>query len=301
MPEEAREEAREVVDHFDAAMDQALEKLPVPKDFAVESNEGGPSRPALRTVAKAAGGAVDESAADGEAADAADDPVAAQIRQRLVQQAAAKEKAEAERTTRSSDQVNRYADFIKDVETNPALRDHILKFWQGDQISAPAQPQQAPQVEDDPLAGYAEQDRKALSSYIERREAKLLQQIQQIVAPFHEQLTESAASREFSDLAKAYPDWETWTTKKELAEIRQQFPNMNLVAAFRLTGFDKVRAKVSNATRQMATVKDVLSRQAPAESQPRRHVRVDKREMSFDEGFEKAYAQVKAAVGSPGR
>lgn len=289
-------DARELLDGYDSAVDQALSKMggpPKESDEPVES-----ARPALRSV-EDEGDPGDEQVEDATAEEA--DPVADQARQRVERATAERERISAEVQSRSLARAQRYSDFLDDVENNPAFRDHILKFWPEEQGGAPAAAPQRAAEEEDPLAGYDEKDRNALSKYHDRREQAMLRKIEQLLAPFQSQLVQSAAEREFADLTKEHPDWESLADRKQLRALREQFPNMSLLAAYKLASYDKVRGKISNADRQLATVKDVLSRKAPAESQPRRHVRVEKREMNFDEGFDRAYAQAKAAFGTPGR
>lgn len=287
-------ETRALAESFDSAVDKALSSMgqaPDPTD-SPEPVEAAPVK----------GEEATEPEGD-EAAPTTVDPEADLARQRVERARAAREKIESDANAHRAARVEKYGDFLADIEGNPSLRDHILKFWNQEPSAGPGPGPVGPveKPEDDPLAGYDERDRKALQSYHDRREQALLQKIQQIVAPFQEQLTQGAADREIGDLGKDYPDWEKWVSRKELAEIRQQFPQLSLKAAYRIAAFDQVRGRVSNADRQMAKVRDVLDRKQPAESQPRRHVKVEKRETSFDEGFDRAYAQAKAAWGSPGR
>jgi hypothetical protein len=282
-----------LLDDFDAAFNNAL-------TGAGMDPQGGPEQDVPRDLRplKRVDPEPDAGDPEGNA-----DPVAAAAHARVEQDAAARGQAQTAQQGRMSKRVERFGQFLDDVESNPALRDHILKFWHGDNQQAAAhEARQSPgPEEDDPLAEYDEKDRTALNRYYDRREQTLLRKIEQIVAPFQEQMVTSAAEREFATLQEKHPDWQKWTDKKELAEIRGQFPNLSLLAAYKIASHDRVRAKVVNADRQMAVVKDVLARKAPAESQPRRHVKVDKREMSWDEAFEKAYSQVRAVGGLPGR
>lgn len=271
---------------FDAAVDLALDQVPLPENLAGEPEQPAdasgdesltPSAPHLRAV-------------KGEEPEPEDAP-------------AQPEKPADPREERSRQRAQKYADFLDDIENNPALRKHVMSFWDGPQ-SGPEKPPADP-ADDDPLAEYDERDRSAIAKALERQEQKFQAILAQALAPFQEQMAEASASREFETLTKEHPDWKKYASKEDLAEARKSFPGLTLLAAYRMTGLTKelaaVRAHVSNADRQMAKVGEVLKRKHPADTTPRRHVKVEKPAVSWDEGFETAYARKKAAFGTPGR
>lgn len=290
------EEKQSLEADYDAAFDRAAAEIGAPPDAEApeprtrEASEPAPSK--LRAVTR---DDVDDTGAESDS-----DPVAVRLQEKLAkeEQTAAQAKTFAEQ--RDIERVKKHRDFLDDVENNQALRQHILEFW--NKGAGPAQRPAAEEPgEDDPLAEYDEKDRSALSRLLERHEQKLLAHFEQMFSPVRDQFAKSAADQEFATLREEAPDWEKWAKPEELKAVRGQFPGLSLTAAYRIVSQPKIRAQVQNADRQMAKVSDVLSRKAPAESQPRRHVKVDKREASWEDGFDKAYAQMKAAFGTPGR
>lgn len=287
---------REAVRDFDAAVDQAMSSLGEPPEADESASDGGrdasePTAPQLRAVPEQ-----DQPAGDGEP-----DQGAELARQRIEREEQQRQQAQQGDVDRHAVRGRKYADFLDDIENNAGLRDYIRGYWEQQQRGQPAAPQQAQQGDDDPLEGYDDRDRAALNKLWEQRERRILSQMEQMLKPFHEQAAQHAAEREYAALAKEYPDWEQHASRQDLAGIRQQFPDVSLIGAFRMAAFDRVRAKNAKTDRQLAKVGDVINRRPPAESQPRRHVKVDKREMSWDEAFDKAWSQAKAAFGTPGR
>lgn len=280
-------DSREAALGFDEAVDAALANIPVPEELAGEDVGGvddgtrdasSPTAPQLRAVKDEP----EAEAAPAEAPKTSADP----------------------RTERAQKRGEKYSDFLDDLEANPALRRHVMAFWGPGEESQPGKPQPAVE-DDDPLAGYDEQDRNALTRAMAKQEKKFEAILAQALAPFQEQMAHAAASQEFESLSREHPDWKKFASKEDLADVRAKIPGLSLLAAYRMTGLVKeladVRAHVSNADRQVAKVSEVLKRKHPAESTPRRHVKVEKREVDYDDAFELAYARKKAASGSPGR
>lgn len=273
------EESRELAVGFEEAVGQAMAEIGAPPDQASEANDeddgtreaSAPPAPQLRAVK--------------------DEPEEAKPAQ--------PERAVDPKQERLVSRAQKYGEFLDDIENNAALRKHIESFW------APKDEAPKQAADDDPLAEYDEKDRSALSKLLERHEQKMLSRFDEALAPFREQMAAQHATQEFSVLDKEHPDWKTHASKEDLAEVRKQFPGLTLLAAYRMTGLPKelaaVRAHVTNADRQVAKVGEVLKRKHPAESTPRRHVKVEKPALSFEDGFELAYARAKAAFGTPGR
>jgi hypothetical protein len=117
------------------------------------------------------------------------------------------------------DRGKRFNDFLNDVETNPALKQHILAFWNGEAARA-AQPDPV----EDPLDGYDERDRKALSKLLEQNNKQWEAKLEAAVAPFKEQLAQAVASREFEALSTEDPNWKTWVTPDELKGWTRRVP-----------------------------------------------------------------------------
>lgn len=285
----AAEEKRDLMAEYDSAFDRAVSQAgesPVDDGEPQGREASDPTPVALRAVAEQ----------DPEAAVSDDDPVAAKLRERLARDEERTKQTRDASLQRSLDRVQKHGDFLDDIESNAALRQHILEFWNKGDIQ---RDQSEPPQNDDPLADYDEKDRSALSKLLERHEAKLMARMEQMFEPVRDQFARSAADHELTTLKDEAPDWETWAKPEELKAVRAQFPGLSLTAAYRIVSQPRIRARVSRADKQMAKVSDVLSRKAPAESQPRRHVKVDKRETSWDDAFDKAYAQMKAAFGQP--
>ncbi len=268
-------ETRDLANGWDAAVDQALAQAGTPAPEVAEGarEASEPGAPALRTIRS-------------------DPEASAPVKPTVAQVPAA--------DAGLIDRAKKYNEFLTDVERNPALRQHILAFWNGN--GAPPQQTAEPQREDDPLEGYHEQDRTALSKLLEQRDKMWEQRLEAAVAPFKEQLAQTEAQREIASLAEEAPDWKEWASREELAAVRAQFPTLSLTAAFRIVSQPKIRASINKADRQLATVRNVINRAQPAESQPRRHVKVEKPAMTYDEAFDQALARAKASsVGTPGR
>lgn len=273
---------RELSAGFDNAVDEAMAKMGQP-----QADPGDETAPGERE---------------------ASDPPAATLRavKRDVEPAPADppDTRQADReAARAQEQEQRYLsrgkkfdEFLTDLEQNPALRQHVMGFW-----NQPGTREDAKPPPKDPLADYDPRDRQAISELLEQRDQKWMQVLEQRLAPFTERLERDAASQELSELAKEDPDWEKLVTREELKAARSQFPGLSAIAAYRLVSQPKLRANKGNADRQVAKVRDVINRAHPAESQQKRHVKVEKREMAWDEAFDAAYSKIKASSGSPGR
>lgn len=276
---------RELAAGFDNAVDEAMAKMGPPQGDSGDEHAPGereasdPPPAALRSVKPAAEEPVAEPPADTRLQDR-------------------REAAAREQDQRYLARGKKFDEFLNDIEQNPALRQHVMSFWDP-QGGAQARP--APVEKKDPLAGYHPEDRAAISALLEERDRVWEQRLEQRLAPFTERLERDAATQEFTNLAKEDPEWETYATREELKAVRGQFPALSLVAAYRLVSQPKLRAGTKTADRQVAKVRDVINRAQPAESQQKRHVKVEKQGMAWDDAFDTAYSKIKASSGSPGR
>lgn len=300
-----------VVVDFDAAVDQALAKMPsqdagaddAPAEGSREASE--PGAPALRSL---------RSAEDEDASADAGDPVAARLKERLAADDRAQQAAATHDERRHLERGKRYAEFLDECERDPLVRDlnlarwdpdarrRVMDRWEQEEAPAPARGAARP-AKDDPLADYDERDRTAISRLLEQRDQMWEQRLAKEFAPFREQAAAQEAAREIQVLAAEAPDWKDWAKPEELKAVRAEFPGLSLTAAYRIVSQPKIRASINKADRQMATVRNVIERARPAESLPKRHVKVEKPAMNYDEAFDQALARVKAAsAGStPGR
>lgn len=193
----------------------------------------------------------------------------------------------------------KFDEFLTDLEQNPALRKHVMGFW--DQPGTREDQRTQEPAPKDPLADYDPRDRQAISELLEQRDKQWEARLEQRMAPLVERFERDLAAQEFSNLAKEDPEWEKYATREELKTVRSQFPALSLTAAYRIVSQPKLRANQGTADRQVAKVRDVINRAQPAESQQKKHVKVEKREMNWEEAFDAAYSKIKASSGSPGR
>lgn len=177
--------------------------------------------------------------------------------------------------------VSQNIDFLREVERNPRLKEHILEFFRGGSSrTEDSKPAEAKKPADaDPFEGIDPEDRKYVDLMTTQVMTSVLAELRKEIEPI-KQFTSSQAVKqeeargreELVALNQQFPNWKEFVSYDQLIEAKSMRPELPVATIFRVLAFDRVfkdRAKTSQV------MSDRLARTPAPESitRPRQSLR----------------------------